>query len=72
MAKIRTGPIQELVSLADADLVGRLYLRVLGRKPTPAELKIGLQHLKKAEARTVAFEDLVWALVNSREFIANH
>ena len=72
MAKIRNGSIRKLLSLDDAELVGRLYLRVLGRKPAATELKIGLKHLKEAEARTVAFEDLVWALVNSREFITNH
>jgi hypothetical protein len=72
VAKIKNGSIRELLSLDDDDLVGRVYLRVLGRKPTATELKIVLEHLKEAEAREVAFDDLVWALVNSREFITNH
>jgi hypothetical protein len=72
MAKIRNGSIQELLSLNEDEVVGRLYLRVLGRKPTATELKIGLQHLNEAEARNIAFDDLIWALVNSREFITNH
>ena len=35
-------------------------------------MKIGLKHLGGADERETAFDDLVWALINTREFITNH
>jgi hypothetical protein len=70
--KIQSGSVRQLLSLEDEQLVTRLYLRILGRKPQPPELEVGLAYLLAAEVRDVAFDDLVWALVNSREFITNH
>jgi hypothetical protein len=72
MEKIRTGSIRQLLSMGDDELITELYYRILGRKPAATELDIGLSHLRDADAREVAFDDLVWALVNSREFITNH
>jgi hypothetical protein len=72
MAKISNGSIRALLSLDDEELVAQLYHRVLGRQPAAKEIETGLMHLKNAETREVAFDDLAWALINSREFITNH
>ena len=72
MEKIGTGSIRELLTFGDRKLVNQLYLRFLGRKPGTEEAKVGVCHLSNAERREAAFDDLVWALVNSREFITNH
>jgi hypothetical protein len=53
----------------DDDLVGELYLRCLAREPKQAELATCLDHVRATEDRTEAFEDILWALVNSTEFL---
>ncbi len=70
--KIKKGSIRELLSRDDRELLDQLYLRVLGRKPDAREVKVGIDHLSNAERREAAFDDLVWALINTREFITNH
>lgn len=72
MEKIKTGTIRELLAHGDRRLVNQLYLRILGRKPDAEEARVGVRHLGNAQRREAAFDDLVWALVNSREFIVNH
>lgn len=58
--------------LTDAELVDELFLATLTRKPKPDERDEALGHLKSAKSRTDAVTDLLWALVNTREFILNH
>jgi hypothetical protein len=70
--KIRTGSIQNLLPLENSRLISQLYLRILGRRPDVAETEIGMDHFADATDRATAFNDLVWALLNSREFITNH
>ena len=45
-----------------------LFRRVMARAPTDTEVQIALDHIGKAESRNVAFEDLLWGLLNSAEF----
>jgi hypothetical protein len=53
----------------DKDLVTELYLRSLAREPKPTELATCLDYVKTCDDRTEAFEDILWALVNSTEFL---
>ena len=70
--KIAKGSIQDLLAHQDNSIVAtQLYLRFFGRKPGNAERKVVLAHLAQ-EDRRLAFNDLVWALINSREFLINH
>ncbi len=52
----------------DESAIQIVYLRTLGRKPTADEMDGCRDHLKTVAKRGEAFEDIVWALVNSREF----
>ncbi len=52
----------------DGALVEELYLRTLSREPTDAELNSALVYCKDTKNRSVVFEDLLWALLNSSEF----
>ena len=70
--KIKRGSIRKLLSLENESLVSQLYLRMLGRRPDAQEMEFGLKHLDAGLTRDVAFDDLVWAMLNSREFITNH
>ncbi len=55
------------------EVVEELYLAAYSRRPSTEELKAAEAHFAKHAARKrEAVEDLVWALVNSAEFILNH
>lgn len=53
--------------------IRELYLAAFAREPRPDELKTALNYL--AEPGTAAnanFQDLIWALINTKEFLFNH
>jgi hypothetical protein len=53
----------------DEQIVGALYERVLARKPTAEELATCRKYVGKVSDRKEALEDVLWALVNSTEFL---
>jgi Protein of unknown function (DUF1549)/Protein of unknown function (DUF1553) len=53
----------------DPALVQELYLKVLGREASSSELTTCLVYVKQVGSRTEAFEDVLWTLVNSAEFL---
>jgi hypothetical protein len=53
----------------DEALVQELYLKVLARQATQSEITTCLLHAKQIGSRTEAFEDILWGLVNSTEFL---
>jgi Protein of unknown function (DUF1553) len=58
---------------SDADVVTELYLWSLARNPSEAEMKLSVAYLKThAERRVEAVQDLMWALLNSRDFLLVH
>ncbi len=53
--------------------VEELYLYTLGRPPRPNELKLCLAHIEKHKDNPqVAYSDILWALINTKEFLFNH
>jgi hypothetical protein len=56
-------------NLKDDEIVGALYERVLSRKPTANELATCRKYIAKVGDRKEALEDVLWALVNSTEFL---
>lgn len=52
----------------DDDALRMLYLRTLARKPTDREMDRCREHVQTAKSRAEAFEDILWALLNSTEF----
>ena len=53
-------------------LVSEAYLRCVGRLPDPFEIKRATNSLASAETIRTGMEDLVWALLNTKEFVMNH
>jgi hypothetical protein len=69
-AKPRTVLGQILLSTPDDHTaLDALYLRVLARVPKPEEVKVCFRHLETVGNRAEAFEDILWTLINSTEFI---
>lgn len=57
---------------ADAK-IKELYRWVYSREPDAEEMKIALAHIEKNVANPkLAYEDIIWALINSKEFLFNH
>src|SRR5262249_34637940 len=57
---------------ADKDMLNDLYLSTLSRPPSDADAKVALAHIAKAKDRRKAWEDVHWALLNSKEFLFRH
>lgn len=53
---------------ADADAIQRVYLLTLARKPTDRESTRCQNYIAASADRPAAFEDILWALINSTEF----
>ncbi|AMV32423.1 hypothetical protein VN12_09880 [Pirellula sp. SH-Sr6A] len=52
--------------------IGEAYLRTLSRYPEPTEMRIAMEAIQKADSPVQGLSDLLWALINSKEFILNH
>ena len=55
-----------------ADKIRELYLLSFARLPTAEEQAIATAHIEKVGDAKIAYEDIVWALINTKEFLFNH
>jgi hypothetical protein len=62
--------------LTNEDVIRRIYLSALVRQPSEIEMDAALRPLKESAAdvaaRRRAFEDVLWAVFNSKEFLFAH
>jgi hypothetical protein len=73
--KIRGGAVtQEIAakSKSDEEMIRSLYLRTLSRYPTGPEVSRAQELLRGVSNRKEAAQDMMWALLTSREFYFNH
>ncbi|MDB5345538.1 MAG: hypothetical protein JWP89_3915 [Schlesneria sp.] len=54
----------------EGDALGELYLLVLAREPSKHEIEICQTYIKDVGQRGEAYEDLMWSLLNSSEFLS--
>ncbi|MBX3443372.1 MAG: DUF1553 domain-containing protein [Planctomyces sp.] len=60
-------------SRSTEEKVRELYRWVYAREPVAEEVQIALTHIEKhKDAPQTAWEDILWALVNTKEFLFNH
>ena len=67
---------------SDEAKLTEIYQWIASRQPSPQQVKLGLAHLSKQTAgktgaeltvaKRQAYEDLLWALINTKEFLFNH
>jgi hypothetical protein len=56
----------------DAEKVDELFLWAFARKPTDEQRAVALEHINKhATNKKVAYENILWALLNTKEFVFN-
>jgi hypothetical protein len=53
-------------------IIDDLYIRCLSRRPSPSEQARVLESIAQAPDKTVALQDVFWAILNTREFMFNH
>jgi len=49
-----------------------LYLVTFAREPNPRELQLLVAHIQRQPDVRAAYEDILWVMVNSEEFLFNH
>jgi demethoxyubiquinone hydroxylase (CLK1/Coq7/Cat5 family) len=63
----------EQLRAAAPQRIRELYLRAFSREPSPSEATVALEYLiQKSNNVREAYEDLIWGVVNSKEFLFNH
>ena len=87
MRKIRNGRLRQLVSQGNRlqrlqnktmpfqvlqDMLDEISLATLTRLPTPAERRRAIEHVLRKENSYEGLVDVVWAMLNTREFVLNH
>ena len=62
-----------LSAKSDAEVIEEVYLNTLTRFPSPDELTLMQSALKATNTdRHQAIEDMLWAVMNTKEFLYNH
>ncbi len=67
-----SGWLEELGDKTPDALIEQAYLRCFGRLPAADELARCRAHLREASELREGMSDLLWALLNTKEFLMNH
>jgi hypothetical protein len=64
---------KKLVVHSDAPkLIREVYLRTVSRPPTDEEYQRAYHYLEESTSNVTGLRDLLWAMLNTKEFIVNH
>jgi len=56
----------------DEDKITELFLLTVGKKPTPEQMNLAKEQLVKHEKnKKLAYENILWALINTKAFLFN-
>jgi hypothetical protein len=70
----RKGRLAKLLKrrLTELEVIDELYLSTLSRFPRPEERQRAVAYLASSESRSAAMQDVMWSLLNVREFVFIH
>ena len=54
------------------NLIEQVWLRSVNRLPTDQEIERAVQHLESVKQVSEGIRDLLWAMMNSKEYLLNH
>jgi hypothetical protein len=68
------GRLQQLLDprKSSAEITEELFLATLSRVPNDREMALVAERVRQARNRADALTDVLWALINTREFVLNH
>ncbi len=74
LKKLTNGRLAKLFAekKPDGEAIEELFLATLSRLPDERERSAALAHVRGNKEHTKAFADVLWALINTLEFILNH
>ena len=73
LAELKAGRKRKNAPPLEPDaLIREAYLRTLSREPTASELQDCQAHLKQQGDPVAGLRNILWALINTQEFMANH
>ncbi|MFN4260067.1 MAG: DUF1549 domain-containing protein [Gemmataceae bacterium] len=74
LSKLQRGRVAELAQskMSDDAVLEEIFLATLTRYPTDNDRKLFQEYLATGKDRRAALTDVMWALINTREFILNH
>jgi hypothetical protein len=75
-AKLRSsrGVVARLLEAgrSDSEIIEHFYLAALSRPPTDEERRVAEEGIRRGANRRAGVEDVLWALLDSKEFLYNH
>jgi mono/diheme cytochrome c family protein len=82
LVRMRIADSDWVIDLEDAEagkqdlnhdsLIEQVWLRTVGRLPNAGEVQRAKQHLNSSESVATGISDLLWAMMNTKEFLLNH
>jgi Protein of unknown function (DUF1553) len=74
LRKLTGGRLRTLLagSMSDNELIDELFLATVSRFPDVREKRAALDRIAAAETHSGGCADVLWALINTREFVLNH
>jgi hypothetical protein len=72
--KSSEGTLAQMIASGQTDdhIIEHFHLAALGRQPTAREKDLCRTAIAKAQSRRTGLENVVWALLNTNEFVFNH
>ena len=74
LQKLGDGRLRPLLAgtESDSELIDEMFLATLSRFPDGREKAAALSRITAADTHTDGCVDVMWALINTREFVLNH
>lgn len=72
VAEVATGPGAAPTARDRANWIRLAWLRTVGRPPSATEVSRAERHLATSKSIPDGLRDLLWALINTKEFVLNH
>ncbi len=65
-------PAKSQITQSSDELIQEVFLRTVSRRPSEQELKAAKEDLAKADSVSGGVKELLWAMLNTKEFMVNH
>ena len=64
--------VESGASFDKRELIRQVWLRTVNRLPADEEVARSVKHLNLTDSLTEGLSDLMWAMINTKEFLLNH